>query len=82
MEAKLAWRVADPRPTLDTWRWLGLVQLGLAAARLGAAEAAHRCALLLARDHWGTNGVSLHDAGAIFNVDASGKLRTRVDLGE
>lgn len=75
VEAKLEWRLADPRPTPGHMEMaFGLVQLGLAAARLGAAEAAYRCALLLARDHWGTNGVSLHDAGAIFNVDASGGL--------
>jgi hypothetical protein len=75
VQAKLEWRLADPRPTPGHMEMaFGLVQLGLAAARLGAAEAAHRCALLLARDHWGTNGVSLHDAGAIFNVDASGGL--------
>jgi hypothetical protein len=75
VEAKLEWRLADPRPTPGHMEMaFGLVQLGLAAARLGAAELAHHCALLLARDHWGTNGVSLHDAGAIFNVDASGGL--------
>ena len=75
VEAKLAWRLADPRPTPGHMEMaFGLVQLGLAAARLGAADTAYCCALLLARDHWGTNGISLHDAGAIFNVDASGGL--------
>ncbi|MBA4866741.1 hypothetical protein H1V43_36700 [Streptomyces sp. PSKA54] len=52
----------------------GLVQLGVAAARLGSTEMALQCATWLAELHWGLNGVSTHDAGAIFNVDASGGL--------
>jgi hypothetical protein len=52
----------------------GLVGLGLAAARLGDADAARRCAESLARDFWRPNAVSTHDGGAIFNVDASGGL--------
>ena len=52
----------------------GLVGLGLAAARLGDADAAARCVESLARDFWRSNAVSTHDGDSIFNVDASGGL--------
>jgi hypothetical protein len=52
----------------------GLVGLGLAAARLGDADAAVRCVESLARDFWRPNAVSTHDGDSIFNVDASGGL--------
>jgi hypothetical protein len=52
----------------------GLVGLGLAAARLGDADAARRCVDSLARDFWRSNAVSTHDGDSIFNVDASGGL--------
>lgn len=72
---RLAWRAEDPSgPPGHMEMAFGLVQLGVAAARLGSAEMALRCATWLAELHWGTNGVSTHDAGAIFNVDASGGL--------
>lgn len=54
----------------------GLVQLGLAAAHLGAADTALECVVWLARDHWTPNLVPTHDEGAIFNVDAAGGLPT------
>ncbi|WP_182113705.1 MULTISPECIES: glycoside hydrolase N-terminal domain-containing protein [unclassified Actinotalea] len=72
---RLDWRAEDPSgPPGRMEMAFGLVQLGVAAARLGSAEMALRCATWLAELHWGTNGVSTHDAGAIFNVDASGGL--------
>jgi hypothetical protein len=72
---RLDWRAAaPPGPPGRMEMAFGLVQLGLAAARLGAADEALRCVTWLAELHWGTNGVSTHDAGAIFNVDASGGL--------
>lgn len=72
---RLDWRAEDPTgPPGRMEMAFGLVQLGVAAARLGAAEEALRCVSWLAELHWGTNGVSTHDAGAIFNVDASGGL--------
>lgn len=73
---KLDWR--DERPWGGQGGHMemafGLVGLGLAAARLGDAEAARRCAESLARDFWRPSAVSTHDGGAIFNVDASGGL--------
>lgn len=73
---KLDWR--DERPWCGRGGHMemafGLVGLGLAAARLGDAESARRCAESLARDFWRPSAVSTHDGGAIFNVDASGGL--------
>lgn len=72
---RLDWRAGDPTgPPGRMEMAFGLVQLGVAAARLGAADEALRCVTWLAELHWGTNGVSTHDAGAILNVDASGGL--------
>ncbi len=66
---KLAWRQAQPGRQEMAF---GLVQLGLAAARLGDDATSLRCVEWLVRDHWKPNMVSTHDEGAIFNVDASG----------
>ncbi|MEA9984257.1 glycosyl hydrolase family 95 catalytic domain-containing protein [Subtercola sp. RTI3] len=75
IERKLAWRMADPTaPPGRMEMAFGLVQLGLAASALGESELALTCVVLLARDHWKSNMVSTHDAGVIFNVDASGGL--------
>lgn len=73
---KLAWREEEPwaPPRGRSEMAFGLVGLGLAAARLGDAEAARRCVESLARDYWRPNAVSTHDGDAIFNVDASGGL--------
>ncbi|MCS5717682.1 glycoside hydrolase family 95 protein [Herbiconiux sp. CPCC 205763] len=73
---KLEWRGEKPSapPEGRMEMAFGLVQLGIAAARLGDAEAALTCVEWLARDHWRSNAVSTHDADAIFNVDASGGL--------
>lgn len=73
---KLAWRDEKPWAAGDGRMEMafGLVGLGLAAARLGEAEAARRCVESLARDFWRSNAVSTHDGDAIFNVDASGGL--------
>ena len=73
---KLAWRDEKPwaAPTGRMEMAFGLVGLGLAAARLGDADAARRCVESLARDFWRSNAVSTHDGDAIFNVDASGGL--------
>ena len=68
---KMAWRRAQPGPQEMAF---GIVQLGLAAAHLGAADTALECVEWLVRDHWATNLVPTHDAGAIFNVDAAGGL--------
>ncbi|GAA0990310.1 glycosyl hydrolase family 95 catalytic domain-containing protein [Subtercola frigoramans] len=75
IEQKLAWRLEDPTPPPGRMEMaFGLVQLGLAASALGESELALSCVVLLARDHWKPNMVSTHDAGVIFNVDASGGL--------
>ncbi len=52
----------------------GLVQLGVAAAALGDSASALRCAEWLAIDHWRPSLTTTHDAGRIFNLDASGGL--------
>lgn len=73
---RLAWRDEKPwaPPRGRSEMAFGLVGLGLAAARLGDADAARRCVESLARDYWRPNSVSTHDGDAIFNVDASGGL--------
>jgi hypothetical protein len=73
---KLAWRDERPWAGVDGRMEMafGLVGLGLAAARLGDADAAARCVESLARDFWRSNAVSTHDGDSIFNVDASGGL--------
>ncbi|WP_084958075.1 glycosyl hydrolase family 95 catalytic domain-containing protein [Thermoactinospora rubra] len=50
----------------------GLVQLGLAAARLGMAAEAHEALTLLVTRYWRANMVSTHNRDAIFNVDVCG----------
>jgi alpha-L-fucosidase 2 len=75
VRAKIAWRAEDPTPPPGRMEMaFGLAQLGLAAAALGDADAAYQCALWLARDHFRPSLVSTHDAGEIFNLDASGAL--------
>lgn len=73
---KLGWRDERPWAGRDGRQEMafGLVGLGLAAARLGDADAAVRCVESLARDFWRPNAVSTHDGDSIFNVDASGGL--------
>lgn len=73
---KLDWRDERPWAGRDGHQEMafGLVGLGLAAARLGDADAAARCVESLARDFWRPNAVSTHDGDSIFNVDASGGL--------
>jgi hypothetical protein len=73
--AKIAWRAEDPTaPPGRMEMAFGLVQLGLAAAALGRAEDALRCVEWLAIDHWRPALTTTHDAGRIFNLDASGGL--------
>ncbi|RKS06155.1 glycosyl hydrolase family 65 [Nocardiopsis sp. Huas11] len=71
--------VRTVRSRLSWWRGqesdemaFGLVQLGLAAARLGLAEEAHETLALLATRYWRPTLVSTHNRGALFNVDISG----------
>jgi alpha-L-fucosidase 2 len=72
---KIAWRAERPEgPPGRMEMAFGLASLGLAAAALGDAASAYQCALWLARDHFTPALMSTHDAGAIFNVDASGAL--------
>lgn len=75
IDAKIAWRAADPTaPPGRMEMAFGLAQLGLAAAALGEADAARTCAEWLALLHWRPALTTTHDAGAIFNLDASGAL--------
>lgn len=72
---KIAWRAADPTPPPGRMEMaFGLVQLGVAAAALGDANSALKCAEWLAIDHWRPSLTTTHDAGKIFNLDASGGL--------
>ena len=72
---KIAWRAADPAPPPGRMEMaFGLVQLGVAAAALGDSASALRCAEWLAIDHWRPSLTTTHDAGRIFNLDASGGL--------
>ncbi|MHA3947583.1 glycosyl hydrolase family 95 catalytic domain-containing protein [Cellulomonas bogoriensis] len=75
VHSKIAWRRGDPSPPPGRMEMaFGLVQLGLAAAALGDADAALTCVTWLAVDHWRPTLTTTHDAGVIFNVDASGGL--------
>jgi hypothetical protein len=92
---KAAARTVERR--LSWWRTagdemaFGLVQLGLAAAQLGMADAAYEALTRLAR-YWRPSLVATHNVGSIFNVDICGGLpalvvamlvrstRERVDL--
>ncbi|MCU1584227.1 MAG: hypothetical protein JWM49_783 [Microbacteriaceae bacterium] len=71
VRARLAWR-RERRENLEMA--FGTAQLGVVAARLGDAEAALLAAQVLATEHFSAAGVSTHDAGSIFNLDASGGL--------
>lgn len=73
--AKITWRAADAaRPGGRNEMAFGLVQVGLSAAALGDARSALVCAEWLAIDHWTPALTTTHDAGRIFNLDASGGL--------
>ncbi|WKK70337.1 hypothetical protein Q0F99_10555 [Rathayibacter oskolensis] len=73
--AKIAWRAEAPTaPPGRMEMAFGLVQVGQAAAALGDAEAALVCAEWLAVEHWSPTLTTRHDAGRIFNLDASGGL--------
>lgn len=73
--AKIAWRAEAPTaPPGRMEMAFGLVQLGLAAAALGDARSALTCVEWLAVDHWRPALTTTHDAGTIFNLDASGGL--------
>ncbi len=73
--AKIAWRAEAPSaPPGRMEMAFGLVQLGLAAAALGDARSALTCVEWLAIDHWRPSLTTTHDAGSIFNLDASGGL--------
>lgn len=75
VQARVDWRAADPTPPPGRMEMaFGLVQLGLAAAAVGDAEAALQCTEWLARDHFRANMMPTHDAGVLFNVDAAGGL--------
>jgi hypothetical protein len=75
IRTRIAWRAEDPTPPPGRMEMaFGLVQLGLAAAALGDAASALTCAEWLAVDHWSPALTSRHDAGRIFNLDASGGL--------
>ncbi|WP_166793252.1 glycosyl hydrolase family 95 catalytic domain-containing protein [Cryobacterium lactosi] len=72
---KIAWRAAAPSaPPGRMEMAFGLVQIGLAAAALGDAAAAETCVNWLAVEHWSPTLATTHDAGRIFNLDASGGL--------
>lgn len=75
VQAKIAWRASDTRPPPGHMEMaFGLAQLGLAAAALGDSQAALQCVEWLALAHFTVAMTSTHDAGEIFNVDASGAL--------
>lgn len=72
---KIAWRAAAPSaPPGRMEMAFGLVQVGMAAAALGNSAAAETCVNWLALEHWTPALTTTHDAGRIFNVDASGGL--------
>lgn len=72
---KIAWRAAAPSaPPGRMEMAFGLVQVGMAAAALGDAAAAEACVNWLALEHWSPALTTTHDAGTIFNLDASGGL--------
>jgi alpha-L-fucosidase 2 len=72
---KIAWRSEAPSaPPGRMEMAFGLVQIGMAAAALGNAAAAETCVNWLAIEHWSPTLTTTHDAGRIFNLDASGGL--------
>lgn len=72
---KIAWRAEAPTaPPGRMEMAFGLVQVGMAAAALGDAAAAETCVNWLAIEHWTPALTTTHDAGRIFNLDASGGL--------
>ncbi|WP_349425961.1 glycoside hydrolase family 95-like protein [Microbacterium sp. LWS13-1.2] len=72
---KIAWRAENPGPPPGNMEMaFGLTQLGLAAATLGDHVALEQCVQWLARLHFTPAMTTTHDAGRLFNVDASGGL--------
>lgn len=72
---KVEWRADDPSgPPGNMEMAFGLTSIALAAVAVGDADVAYQCALWLARDHFTPALTTTHDAGAIFNLDASGAL--------
>ncbi|WP_316315024.1 hypothetical protein, partial [Clavibacter michiganensis] len=70
----IVWRAADPpAPPGRMGVACGRVRVGLAAAALGDGGAALPCVEWLAVDHWSPPLTSRHDAGRLFNLDASGR---------
>jgi alpha-L-fucosidase 2 len=79
IRAKIAWRAENPGPPPGNMEMaFGLTQLGLAAATLGDSESLEQCIRWLAQDHFTAAMTTTHDAGVIFNLDASGGLPTLV----
>jgi alpha-L-fucosidase 2 len=79
IDAKVAWRAADPAPPPGRMEMaFGLAQIGLAAAALGDAETAVQCVEWLSLLHWRPSLTTTHDADSIFNLDASGALPAAV----
>ena len=52
----------------------GLVQIGLAAAHIGATDYAYECIDYLCNSYWSPSYTAYHDPGEIFNTDISGGL--------
>jgi len=72
---KIAWRAENPGPPPGNMEMaFGLTQLGLAAATLGDSDALQQCIEWLTQLHFTTAMTTTHDAGRMFNVDASGGL--------
>jgi len=75
IRSKIAWRAENPTgPPGRMEMAFGLTSLALAAATLGDADSAYRCLEWLVLDHMTAGLVTTHDAGAIFNLDASGGI--------
>ena len=70
LEEKLKFRRSEGRGEMA----FGLVQLGLAAAHIGAAEKAEEAVNWLATKYWSTGMGSFHNVGGLFNTDISGGL--------
>ncbi|MFC3998386.1 glycoside hydrolase family 95-like protein [Nocardiopsis sediminis] len=68
VRARLAWWRGQGSDEMA----FGLVQLGLAAARLGLADDAHTTLALMAERYWRPTMVSTHNRGALFNTDICG----------
>jgi hypothetical protein len=72
---KIAWRAEAPGPPPGNMEMaFGLTQLGLAAATLGDTASLEQCIQWLTRLHFTPAMTTTHDAGRLFNIDASGGL--------